>query len=76
VEGKLWTSSLYFVDFLDPDDWDQFLDRTQRLGLEFPKDQSEHKQPMRSLEEVEEGWWDEFKAVFRWVREKAESHSS
>lgn len=76
VEGKLWTSSLYFADFLDSDDWDQFLDRTQRLGLEFPKDQSEHKQPMRSLEEVEEGWWDEFKAVFEWVREKAESHSS
>jgi hypothetical protein len=73
VSGKVWTNSQYF-DFLSRQEWEKLRDWAGTLGLGFPEDPSQHKEPQRSLESAGEEWWEQFESFFEWIREKAEAN--
>lgn len=74
VNGSIWTRAGYYADFLSPEEWEVLRSRAEPLGLQFPVDRSERKEPQRSLEEAGEKWWEQFESVFEWMREKARAN--
>lgn len=74
VNGSIWTDARYFAEYIGEEEWEKLRARAEPLGLAFPKDPSDRKQPQRSLKDAGGQWWEEFESFFAWIRERAKAN--